>query len=140
MEHVESGNVIAFPGLIAAAEQVRKLRSLEKVTVPPPAVPYVNLTTTDPSQRVTRVADNAYRIEGVTADSAILQTLMDLAIENHHMRIPLGRGEGPLRTGHRVAASVPAGYRAELTPSLPLGSVVVSIERDDESKRETAAA
>ncbi|MFL5318249.1 MAG: hypothetical protein ACJ790_01235 [Myxococcaceae bacterium] len=141
METVESAtNVIAFPGLVAAAEAARKLRSIEQATVSPPMVPYVKLLTTDPCQKLVRLSDNAFRIEGVTADSAILQTLMELTVENRLVRIALGRAESATRTGQRVCAATPPGFRAELRPSLPLGSVIVSIERDDESRRETAAA
>lgn len=140
MENLESANVIAFPRFGAAADAVRKLQARERATVPPPAVPWIAMRTTDPSQTVTRVGDNAYRIEGLTADSMILQTLLELTVEMKTVRVALGRAEGPHATAARVMAAVPMGYRAEVTPSLPLGSVVVTVERDDESRKETAAA
>src|SRR4051812_7075166 len=107
MEIVESStNVIAFPGLVAAAEAARRLRSIERATVSPPKVPFVKLLSTDPSQKLTRVADNAFRIEGVTADSAILSTFAELTVENRLVRIVLGRAESATRTGQRLCAAV----------------------------------
>lgn len=135
-----SSNVIAFPGLQLDAAAVLKLRAREQATVPPPAVPYVKLLTTDPSQKIARIADNAFHIDGMTTDSVVLHTMVELTIEQRVIRVSLGKGESPHGTAQRIIAALPAGYRGGVRPALPLGAMVLTIERDDESKRETAAA
>lgn len=140
MDHATSTNVIAFPGLQLDAAVVRKLRLREQATVPPPAVPYCRLVSSDPSQKIARVADNAFHIEGMTTNSAVLHTMVELTVEMRTFHVALGKGESPHGTAQRIIAAIPHGFRGDVCPSLPLGSMVVKIERDDESKRETAAA
>src|SRR5688500_8308792 len=111
MDSASSTNVIAFPGLQPDAAALRKLRLREQATVPPPAVPFVNLVTSDPSQKIARVADNAFRIEGLTANSTILHTLVELTIEQRTLHVSLGKGESPHGTAQRIIAALPRGYR-----------------------------
>lgn len=140
MDHAASTNVIAFPALQLDAAVVRRLRLREQATVPPPAVPFVKLVTSDPGQKITRVADNAFAIEGVTSNSVVLHTLVELTVEQRTLHISLGKGESPHATAQRIIGALPRGFRGDVRPSLPLGSMIVTIHRDDENKRETAAA
>jgi hypothetical protein len=125
-----TGQILAFPRSAPA-----RLPQAAPVSA---RVPYVELRLTDPRVRAWRLSDNTFRLEGVSSED--LAGFAELTVDGGVVRCPLGQGEGAVVSCQRIAAALPPGYRATLHPELPLGSCALSIHRDDESGRTTAAA
>lgn len=125
-----TGQILAFPRSAPTR--------LQQAAPASARVPFVELRLTDPRVRAWRLSDNTFRLEGTSSED--LAGFAELTVEGGVLRCPLGNGEGAVVTCQRLVAALPAGYRATLHPELPLGSCAISIHRDDQSGRTTAAA
>jgi hypothetical protein len=84
--------------------------ALQETTLPAARPPFAQIFTTDLEQRVRRLDDNRFELQGETAG----QCLITLRVDTRRTLIAVPKATSARETALFIAARVPAGYRAEV--------------------------
>jgi hypothetical protein len=83
---------------------------LTETIVPAARLPFTQLFSTDLKQRVKRLDDNRFELCGPTGSAC----LITLKVDTKRSFVAVPKGTSAAATAQRVAAKIPAGYRAEV--------------------------